>query len=91
MELVGGVEGLLSTGPTLSSLSRVPFNSTSLGRGRTESSDEDGDFNDAGSMISEVSEASTVRQESGEEGGVEELKGLYVFKAGAGHCGMDWF
>lgn len=55
--------------------------SSKSGRGRTESSDEDGDFNDAGSMISEVSEASTVRQESGEEGGVDESSQLENWEA----------
>lgn len=55
--------------------------SSKSGRGRTESSDEDGDFNDAGSMLSEVSEASTVRQESGEEGGVDESSQLENWEA----------
>lgn len=41
-------------------------------KGRADSSDDEGSFNDAASIISEVSETSTVRGDSGEEGGVDE-------------------
>jgi len=50
------------------------------GRGRVESSDEEGEFNDAASMVSEVSEASTIGQ-SGEEGGVDESSQLEVWES----------
>jgi len=47
------------------------------GKGRaSDSSDEEGSFNDAGSMVSDMSEASTVRgTDSAEEGGVDESSG----------------
>ena len=47
-----------------------------VGKGRTsDSSDEEGSFNDAGSMVSDMSEASTVRgTDSAEEVGEEEQK-----------------
>lgn len=42
------------------------------GKGRVESSDDEGSFNDAASMVSDVSEVSTVRGDEGGEEGVEE-------------------
>lgn len=42
------------------------------GKGRVESSDDEGSFNDAASMVSDVSEVSTVRGDEGAEEGVEE-------------------
>lgn len=42
------------------------------GKGRVESSDEEGSFNDAASMVSDVSEVSTVRGDEGGEEGIEE-------------------
>jgi len=42
------------------------------GKGRVESSDDEGSFNDAASMVSDVSEVSTVRGDEVAEEGVEE-------------------
>lgn len=49
-------------------------------KNRVDSSDDEGEFNDAASMASEVSEASTVRGDWGEEGGVDETSQVEIWE-----------
>jgi len=57
-------------------------NKSGVTKNRTvDSSDEEGSFNDAASMVSDVSEVSTVRGDSGEEGGaVDESSQLEIWE-----------